>query len=386
MGSRGVWTFMSARTRRSLTLTWTALFVLSLLLQYARSRRRRPCWPSTTRACSSSTATRSTTRPRATTGPNIAARATASRLVTDRLEAHGTTTSRAAARRTLNTSRGAGRRPRRARQGRHPGRVRGVYEKGGDTIVYFGVDRFANNGDAQVGFWFFQNGISATRTAGSRRPAHGRRPASSSADFTNGGAVAEINLYEWVGSGGQQWHARPAGDRHVRTAHRRSGQGLRDRQQRPTTAPWPYTPKAGHPERLPAGQRSSRAASTSTQLFGGDAPCFSALPRRDPLVGGDRRPAEGLRARRLQHLRSAHDRRRPRRPRPSTSAARSPTPRRSSGTDGPASGTVTFFICTPAQVTAAGCPEGTGTQVGAPSRSRRARTAARPHRRTTRSA
>src|SRR5215510_11882645 len=34
MGSRGVWTFMSVRTRRSLTLTWTALFVLSLLLQY----------------------------------------------------------------------------------------------------------------------------------------------------------------------------------------------------------------------------------------------------------------------------------------------------------------------------------------------------------------
>jgi len=34
MGSRGIWTFMSARTRRSLTLTWTALFVLSLLLQY----------------------------------------------------------------------------------------------------------------------------------------------------------------------------------------------------------------------------------------------------------------------------------------------------------------------------------------------------------------
>ena len=34
MGSRGLWRFMGARTRRSLTLTWTALFVLSLLLQY----------------------------------------------------------------------------------------------------------------------------------------------------------------------------------------------------------------------------------------------------------------------------------------------------------------------------------------------------------------
>ena len=34
------------------------------------------------------------------------------------------------------------------------------------------------------------------------------------------------------------------------------------------------------------------------------------------------------------------------------------------GNDGPASGTVTFFICTPAQVTAAGCPVGSGSQVG----------------------
>ena len=32
--SRGIWLYMSARTRRSLTLLWTALFVLSLGLQY----------------------------------------------------------------------------------------------------------------------------------------------------------------------------------------------------------------------------------------------------------------------------------------------------------------------------------------------------------------
>ena len=34
MASRGIWHFMSARTRRSLALSWSALFVLSLLLQY----------------------------------------------------------------------------------------------------------------------------------------------------------------------------------------------------------------------------------------------------------------------------------------------------------------------------------------------------------------
>ena len=35
---------------------------------------------------------------------------------------------------------------------------------GGDTIAYFGADRFAQNGDAQVGFWFLQNPVCSTRT------------------------------------------------------------------------------------------------------------------------------------------------------------------------------------------------------------------------------
>ena len=34
MASRGLWHFMGRRTRRSLALSWSALFVLSLLLQY----------------------------------------------------------------------------------------------------------------------------------------------------------------------------------------------------------------------------------------------------------------------------------------------------------------------------------------------------------------
>src|SRR4029079_6484915 len=35
------------------------------------------------------------------------------------------------------------------------------------------------------------------------------------------------------------------------------------------------------------------------------------------------------------------------------------------GDDGPAAGTITFFVCDPTEVTAAGCPSG-GTQVGSP--------------------
>jgi len=34
------------------------------------------------------------------------------------------------------------------------------YMKNGDLLVYFGCDRFANNGDAYLAFWFFQDRIS----------------------------------------------------------------------------------------------------------------------------------------------------------------------------------------------------------------------------------
>src|SRR4030095_1844398 len=34
-----------------------------------------------------------------------------------------------------------------------------VYQKNGETWVYFGADRFDNDGDAQIGFWFFQDDI-----------------------------------------------------------------------------------------------------------------------------------------------------------------------------------------------------------------------------------
>src|SRR4051812_15426750 len=35
MATRGLWHFMGARTRRGMALSWSALFVMSLLLQYA---------------------------------------------------------------------------------------------------------------------------------------------------------------------------------------------------------------------------------------------------------------------------------------------------------------------------------------------------------------
>ena len=37
------------------------------------------------------------------------------------------------------------------------------------TIIYFGVDRYDNNGDAETGFWFFQDPVAL----GCQWPVHG---------------------------------------------------------------------------------------------------------------------------------------------------------------------------------------------------------------------
>ena len=71
----------------------------------------------------------------------------------------------------------------------------------GDQLVYFGLDRFANNGDAFVGFWFFKGPV-GLNDDGTFSGAHTVGDLLVLSNFTNGGDVSTIELYEWVGSGG----------------------------------------------------------------------------------------------------------------------------------------------------------------------------------------
>jgi hypothetical protein len=75
---------------------------------------------------------------------------------------------------------------------------------GGATIIdgwlYFFGDRTSSNGSAQIGFWVFQNGTSPG-------PGTGFSPNKTPGDllvlseFTNGGGVATIKVYRWLGTG-----------------------------------------------------------------------------------------------------------------------------------------------------------------------------------------
>src|SRR5438034_4593231 len=68
-------------------------------------------------------------------------------------------------------------------------------------LIYFGSDRFDNSGDAQQGFWFFQNRI----TLGSNKVGggtgfsgvHTNGDVLVISDFSNGGAVSTISILTW---------------------------------------------------------------------------------------------------------------------------------------------------------------------------------------------
>jgi hypothetical protein len=71
----------------------------------------------------------------------------------------------------------------------------------GNTKLYFGGDRYAVNGDAQIGFWFFQNAV-GTLPNGTFSGTHAIGDILILSDFVNGGGVPVVKAYEWVGSGG----------------------------------------------------------------------------------------------------------------------------------------------------------------------------------------
>jgi hypothetical protein len=69
-------------------------------------------------------------------------------------------------------------------------------------ILYFGADRTANNGDAVMGFWFFQNEV-VPQDGGTFGPGqHEDGDVLILSDFTGGGSNVTIRVFQWNGPGG----------------------------------------------------------------------------------------------------------------------------------------------------------------------------------------
>jgi hypothetical protein len=75
-----------------------------------------------------------------------------------------------------------------------------AYVIGGDVHVFFGLNRETNDGEASVGFWFFQERVAcdpiATGGQFTGRKLDGDLMVVS--EFSGGGTVATVDLYRWT--------------------------------------------------------------------------------------------------------------------------------------------------------------------------------------------
>jgi uncharacterized repeat protein (TIGR01451 family) len=79
-------------------------------------------------------------------------------------------------------------------------------DNNGDTVAYFGLDKIEADGNNFVGFWFFKNPVGKTGS-GAAPGSHfsGNHTVGDIlvlANYTNGGSVAGFDVFKWVGSGG----------------------------------------------------------------------------------------------------------------------------------------------------------------------------------------
>ena len=227
-------------------------------------------------------------------------------------------------------------------------------------LIYFGADRFASNGDAAVGFWFFRNGISINAN-GTFSPNHEIGDLFVVSHFVNGGSGAEIELYEWVGSGGSDGALDLVASGQGCTGAPASGKACAIVNDAATPSPWPYTPKTGAAGTFPANAFFEGGLDLAKVYGEGAVPCFSGFlvetrSSQEPsaelkdFVGGSFNTcappaiATQVSASSVDFGGSVTD----------TATL--------SGDDGPVTGTVRFFVCGPSG-SAPDCSTG-GTQVG----------------------
>jgi uncharacterized repeat protein (TIGR01451 family) len=227
-----------------------------------------------------------------------------------------------------------------------------AYEKNNDTFVYFGADRFDGSGDSFIGFWFFQNNIGLAAN-GNFSGVHKNGDILVLSDFTNGGAVAEIKIYEWLNGGLSLKESGAAcdlpGDEQA-CAVVNGGE---------VVAPWTFTDKDGN-HTFQAGEFYEGGINLDT-VFGGDAPCFSGFLAE---TRSSQSTSAQLKDFALGNFNTCVP------PTITTTSSKSTVhfgetvtdSATLSGNDGPASGSVKFFVCGPAG-SAPDCTTG-GTQVG----------------------
>ena len=242
-------------------------------------------------------------------------------------------------------------------------------------LLFFGSDRFDNSGDAQQGFWFFQNPISlgGAKSGGgsSFNGVHRNGDILVISDFSNGGTTSTITIYKWNSAinGNLELLATSDSAKCSSAAPNDAFCGIVN-QTNGTVSPWPFLDKSGNPDYingelyegginlslLPGGVANECFATVSAETrsststtatlkdfvlatFGG---CTSSIATTAKDGNGNPIPSGGL------SIGTG-----------SVSVKDSATITVGGATTW--SGNVSFFLCGPSATT---CPTGSGTQIG----------------------
>jgi hypothetical protein len=137
------------------------------------------------------------------------------------------------------------------------------YSTPAGPVLFFGSDRFDNSGDAQQGFWFFQNsiGLGSNRVGGGTgfTGVHRAGDLLVISDFSNGGTTSIISVYSWDPTCTRTTGSTPGtcGDANLRILATSTGANCASATAgdtfcgivnpiNNTTAPWPFTDKSGN--------------------------------------------------------------------------------------------------------------------------------------------
>jgi len=367
MASRGLWHVMSARKRRSLALSWSALFVLSLLMQYFSFAIATPSVLAVHNdglfELDRNATTQSTHDWDQVYADDLAHTTTSGtshiQFVTDAVNStpdeHLFTTGGSKDPSDISSWRwtsGPGVQDKNDIEHAYAA----AYVNGaGHRIVYFGQDRYAQNGDAFDGFWFLKNGVSE-KADGTFNGVHADGDVLVQVNFTNGGVINTFLVSKWE-SGGLVSVANGVDCTDAATPVNDFVCGVVNTSE--ISSPWPYTPKSGTADKIPAG--GFFEAGIDLSHYGLANSCFSTFV-------SETRSSQPLTSTLSDYAMGGFSFCEPPTIATQSSAASADfggtvtDVATLTGNGGPASGTVKFFVCGPS-ASKPNCGTG-GTQIG----------------------
>ena len=137
----------------------------------------------------------------------------------------------------------------------------------GDSLLYFFGDRYATSGAAEIGLWFFRD-VVAPLPDGTFSGHHQVGDIMLLTNFVNGGGIAVVTAYEWVGSGGSD------GTLDLILVDSINLFGITNLSS--SSVPWPYDPKTGPNDSYGAGAFFEGGLNLEG-LGIGINPCFSSF-------------------------------------------------------------------------------------------------------------